>query len=137
MSLVLGLDVDGTISGNPGFFSELSVRCRASGGQVHIVTSRTELARHETALELTQWGIAYQHLHFIPPMSEAERLFPLPDLDWYGRYLYGKVAYAIEWKLTHFVDDDFKVRQLFEDHAPGVVFVHPEDVGRIAAWLPG
>jgi hypothetical protein len=47
---------------------------------------------------------------------------PHAQLRWYNQWLWGKVAYAIESKITHFADDDSKVEALFLRYAPEANF---------------
>ena len=119
--LRLGLDIDGTITADPKLFAEISTHCREHGGQVHIVTSRSEAGRRETVLELQGYGIQYDRIQFIDEMSRANDDCPHKELDWYRRYLWQKVAYAKRHGLMHFVDDDPKVLSLFATYAPGIV----------------
>jgi len=81
----LGLDIDGTITGDPKFFSSI---CRGVllEGAVHIVSSRSTEARTETVEELAELGISYSALHLLAPMSAAQTLCPHSGLDWYQRH---------------------------------------------------
>ena len=59
----IGLDIDGTISEAPEFFSLLSASLKAAGHKVHIVTYRDPKSIEETKQELKSWKIAYDALH--------------------------------------------------------------------------
>ena len=129
MELLLGLDIDGTITANPPYFAKLAAQVRMDGGTVHVVTSRSQLAARETMDELRTYRLQFDQIHFLPPMSEAVQNCPHSILDWYGKYLYGKVAYAVKNSLTHFVDDDEKVRRLFNHFVPQICFLYPDEMG--------
>lgn len=122
----LGLDIDGTITGDPDFFASL---CRAVllQGTVHIVSSRSPDARTETVAELAELGISYSALHLLPPTSAAQTLCPHEGLDWYQRHQWLKAHYALANGLTHFVDDERKVLVLFARFAPSVVAIDFKD----------
>lgn len=92
--LRLGLDIDGTITADPNLFAEVTTHCRDHGGQVHIVTSRSEAGRKETIEELRGYGVTSDHVHFIGEMSLANDDCLHKELDWFQRYLWQKVAYA-------------------------------------------
>lgn len=118
----LALDIDGTITSDPGFFAGV---CRnvLNGGEVHVVSSRSPEARRETISELSEMGISYTALHLIAPVSAAQTLCPHRELDWFQRHLWLKVDYALTNGITHFVDDDRKVLALFARFAPSVTAV--------------
>lgn len=122
MPIKIGLDIDGTITADTDYFAELAASTLAEGGEVHVVTSRDEQARNETTAELKGYGLRYTALHFIPPMSAAKALCSHAQLGWYDQWLWGKVAYALENKIAHFVDDDPKVETLFLRYAAEVYF---------------
>ena len=42
MAIKIGLDIDGTISENPDYFAAFGKACYAAGGDIHIVTSRSQ-----------------------------------------------------------------------------------------------
>lgn len=81
----------------------------------------------ETVDELAKLGIAYSALHLLAPMSSAQALCPHNGLDWYQRHQWLKVAYALANGLTHFVDDDQKVLNLFNRFAPSVMAIDFND----------
>ncbi len=118
----IGLDIDGTITGDPTLFASI---CRGvlQEGAVHIVSSRSPEARGETVAELAELGISYSALHLLPPISAAQSLCPHSGLDWYQRHQWLKVNYALANGLTHFVDDERKVLALFDRFAPSVTAI--------------
>ena len=69
----LGLDIDGTINADPVFFGSRASTVIKSGGEVHVVTSRSPEARAETVTELRELGIRYSTLHLLPHISAARR----------------------------------------------------------------
>lgn len=123
----LGLDIDGTITRDPLRFAEIARSCMAAGGQVHIVTSRSEASRSPTLDELRGYRVPFTAIHFLGEMSRAADACPHKSLDWFERYLWQKVAYATQHGLTHFIDDDSKVLSLFARFAPEVVAISAGD----------
>ena len=129
--LLLGLDIDETITAAPELFAEIAKTCRLYSGQVHIVTSRSALGRNETVDELYAYGVQFDALHFLPEMSRANSDCPHTDLDWFQCYLWQKVAYAKHYGLMHFVDDDPTVIALFNQFAPEIVMTSASDRQRL------
>lgn len=121
LQLRLGLDIDGTITLDPKLFAEIATYCKQSGGEVHIVTSRSELSRRDTLAELRGYGVRFDSIYFLGEMSRADKVCPHKELDWFQRYLWQKIAYAKQHALTQFVDDDPKVLSLFATFAPEIV----------------
>ena len=66
--MIVGLDIDGTISKHPELFRILSKALRNEGHSVHIVTCRMEPEHTEKDLE--SWGIEYDRLHLIPVQTD-------------------------------------------------------------------
>lgn len=127
-SILIGLDIDGTITVNPNLFARLSRELRDRGGEVHVVSSRSECARDGTLEELRGYGIQFDSLHLIPSLTDSETRCPHPAMGWYDKFLWGKVGYALDRGLTHFVDDDLKVAALFYKYAENIVFVTADRV---------
>ena len=125
-----GIDIDGTITRFPVYFSEFTAGCVNQGVQVHIVTSRSPQGQKETVDELALLGIRYHHLHMLAPMSEAQKLCPHTDIDWYAKHCWLKVDYARCHSITHFVDDELRVLQVFKRFLPNVVAILPSDLVR-------
>ena len=109
----IGLDIDGTITADPDFFAGIARIWLRAGREVHIVSARSPEARAETVWELNQFGVTFTELYLLPHPSVAWFLCPHGDLDWYQRYLWLKVNYALTHGVTHFVDDDPEVLDLF------------------------
>jgi hypothetical protein len=122
----LGLDIDGVITISPSFFAELSAQVKAKGGQVYIVSSRSDLpeVRAETMKELALLGITYDHLYLLPPIQTAQVVCTHDELDWYQKYIWQKVNYCIASGITCFYDDEEKVVSLFRRWAPQIHIIH-------------
>lgn len=116
----LGLDIDDTITADPPAFEKLASSVLGSGGQVVIITSRSEQGRSETLNELAGYGIRFSALHFLPAMDAGAGSCPHSDLNWFDRYLWHKVKIAQGCGVTHFVDDDPRVIELFRRYAPKI-----------------
>lgn len=116
------MDIDYTITACPGLFSLITRGIRQEGGQVHIVSGRDDdpEARRITKEELFSWKIYFDALHLLPDSLRAQRLCPHPELDWYQKYLWGKVDYCLRNGILIFFDDDQKVIDLFLKYAPGI-----------------
>lgn len=125
----IGLDVDNTITKFPKVFSELSYVVKKDGGQVHIVTSRSddEIARVGTIKELKEYNIIYDRLFFLPGYAQASLNCPHKELDWYQKYLWQKVDYCLKNTMDTFVDDDEKVISLFKTYAPSIKIFYPNE----------
>jgi len=119
----LALDIDGTITSDPGYFCRVSSGVIAVGGEVHVVSSRSVEGRLETLAELRDLEIEFSALHLLPSINAAQSLCPHKELDWFQRYLWLKVDYALTNGITHFVDDDPKVLDLLARFAPGVIAI--------------
>ena len=130
----LGLDIDDTITADPTGFARIAGRVRARGGEMHVVTSRSAEARRETIAELAGYGLRYDQLFFLPPMSMANLICPLPQLDWYSKFLWGKLDYAQAHGLECFVDDDDRVGRLFRQLAPEIRFLTPVQALDLEGW---
>ncbi len=116
----LGLDIDDTITAAPAAFERIARSVMDSGGRVVVITSRSEQARIETRRELAGFGIRFNALHFLPPVDAGIDGCPDTDLNWFDRYLWNKVNIAQSCGVTHFVDDDQRVIELFLKYAPDI-----------------
>ena len=58
--MVIGLDIDGTITRHPGFFASISQALVNGGHQVVVITFRED--RKSAADDLAAWGVAYSEL---------------------------------------------------------------------------
>jgi len=115
-------DIDGTITAEPRFFSLLSHAVRKSGGSVYVVTSRTRTIEtlKATRQELKELGIVYTHLYILHDRSEAERICPFNNLDWYEKYIFQKTIYCKANRVDIYFDDEEKVINLFRQFLPEV-----------------
>ena len=122
MSINIALDIDGTITRLPDFFVLLSRSIRANGGKVFVVTSRTNSRDVEvqTRRELQNYGIAFDELTIIPDAAGDRLPCPHGDLDWYGKYLWQKIAVCLDREVSIIFEDDEKVVALFKRFAPDV-----------------
>ena len=123
--MIIGLDIDDTITAQPALFAALS---RAPGvRRVVVVSTRTDLpeARRATEEELRGLGIRYHLLHLLPGQAVAEGRCPHVELDGYRQYLWQKVDFCREQGVEVMFEDDDKVIALFHRYAPeiGVVKV--------------
>ena len=130
-----GIDIDGTITRFPVFFSQFTSACVAQGILVHIVTSRSNEGRLETVKELNQLGIRYNWLHMLAPISEAQVLCPHTDLDWYAKHCWLKVDYALRNSITHFIDDDLRVLNMFSRFSTTIIVSEPVDFVKKRGYL--
>ena len=123
----LGLDVDGTITVAPVFFALLARAVRDAGGQVHVITSRSDSIESRVACkaELSCLGIEHDKLHMLPDAEQAGRRCPHQELDWYQKYLWQKVQYCLDNGIDVFFDDEQKVVALFGRFAPGIRVFRP------------
>lgn len=81
----IALDIDGTITSNPGFFSMLSHSVRRGGGKVYILTSRSDNDSTEkvTKEELTSYGAEFDELFIIADSGSQNQIDCLhQNLDW-------------------------------------------------------
>jgi hypothetical protein len=104
----LSLDIDDTISVDPTFFSTVSRRVHACGGDVQFVSSRSRDAIKQTRAEIDTYGIVYSSIFLLSSLSEAQLLCPHLELDWYQKHLWLKIGYAIENGITHVKHPGFR-----------------------------
>ena len=116
----IGIDIDGTITLDPNFYSEFSHACRRNGVSVHIVSARPREFLSGTEEELQELGIVYDELHLLPSMEEAIALCPHREIDVFHRHFWMKVQYATSRGLSHFIDDNERVLDLFRLYAPAI-----------------
>jgi hypothetical protein len=119
----IALDIDGTITKNPGFFSLLSQSVRRAGGRVYIVTSRgnADGVEEQTRQELASYGLEFDALFIIADSGGQEQIAcPHENLDWYQKYLWQKVRVCLDHNVHIVFDDDPKVVSLFEKYAPDI-----------------
>lgn len=103
----IGLDLDGTISDLPAFFSFLCRTLTEGGHKVYIITYRCEIFRDQTIIDLKNLGISYS-----------------------GLYLCGEAMSAHEWKAKIAVELDLDM--MFEDALENLAAMPPK-VARV--WV--
>ncbi len=106
----VGLDLDGTISSNPLFFSVLTGALSEAGWPIHIITYRDLVLLEETKRELKSYKIAYNFLH-LPPEGSG------PSWEWKAKII-----------------EDYGITIVLED-SPENLSVLPESVLRL--WVCG
>jgi hypothetical protein len=126
----IGLDIDGTISAYPDYYSALSRTVKYNGGRVVVISSRREDSRAVTKAQLDEWSIAYDSLYLFLPYDEVEHLAPTGVTDWYERYLWQKIDYASSENRTSFHDDEPKVISLFQMYRPEIRIIEAGNGGR-------
>ncbi len=77
----IALDIDGTISDQPTFFSFLSVALRAAGHQILILTYRDPAKNEATRVQLAAWGIVFDELVIAESLSAKGRLCARHGVD--------------------------------------------------------
>jgi hypothetical protein len=127
----IGLDIDGTISAYPEYYSALSRTVRSNGGRVVVISSRREDSRAVTKAQLDEWSITYDSLYLFLPYDEVEHLAPAAVMDWYERYLWQKIDYASSENLTSFHDDEPKVISLFQMYRPEIRIIQAGGCGEL------
>jgi hypothetical protein len=122
----IGFDIDGVITSSPEYFVRLAKQCRDNGGQVHIVSSRSDRIEviNSTRAELAGYGMFYDQLCLLPSIEIAQVRCPEESLDWYQKYLWQKVSYCLENRIDRFYDDDLKVVDLFRSLAKHIAIYH-------------
>lgn len=118
---IISLDIDGTITAYPEYFSKLSQQIYESEGKVVIISSRidTPEVRSETEQELASYGVKYDTLYLFKSMDDMPEC-PHDELDWQDQYLWQKVAYAEAVGVSVHYDDDDRVLELFRKYAPEI-----------------
>ena len=119
--MVVGLDIDGTITVAGEFFRMLTAAVYREGGKVIIVSARSDTrhSRQETEIELRALGILYSKLVLLPE-GESMLGVPPPELGYLERYLWQKVHVSLAEDVRIFFDDDDVVVDLFAKYAPSV-----------------
>jgi hypothetical protein len=120
--LKIGLDIDDTITACQGLFSLMTEAVKQKGGQVYIISSRTDVqeVREETKEQLLDMRICFDELYLLPNSQQAMKTCPHKELDWYEKFLWQKVDYCKQKGITIFFDDEQKVIDLFHKYAPEV-----------------
>jgi len=125
MILKVGLDIDGTITEDPGFFAQFSRIVKANDGKVFIVSSRTdnEFVLKETKKELKQIGIHFDEIYLLPDFEYAKTNCMHLELDWYQKYIFQKINFCKEKNIQIFFEDEDKVIGLFRRYAPEIIVI--------------
>ncbi|MCL5428013.1 MAG: ACT domain-containing protein [Candidatus Marsarchaeota archaeon] len=91
----IGIDFDGTISDNPGFFRELAGALTGADNRIYIISSytsadadRADAVAMEKRRMLREWGIRYSELELVGE--------PIPD---------NKAAYCKDHDIKLMIDD--------------------------------
>lgn len=79
----IGLDFDGLLDEQPGFFSFLTAALRSGSHFVAVLTFRDPASRAKTEAQLTALGIHYDELHFARSLSDKGRLCRELNIDVY------------------------------------------------------
>jgi hypothetical protein len=79
----IGLDFDGLLDEQPGFFQFLTLQLRAAGHFVAVLTYRDPAARDHTEGQLDSLGIHYDQLHFARSLADKGRLCRELEIDIY------------------------------------------------------
>ena len=122
----IGLDMDGTITGYPEYFSALARSVRVTGNLVHVVSSRSPTGEAETRKELKELGLAYDYLYLLPDFGKKITRCPHRELAWYDQYLWQKLEYCAAHEIRVFYDDDPRVLSLFARYASHDIQTNPE-----------
>ena len=124
----LGLDMDLTITDDPAFFASLASKVKEAGGQVIVFAARAPdtFFHTRTRDELAKYKFPYDDIFYLPDIEEAVRTCPHRDsLGHYPCYLWHKVKRAEQACITHYVDDEAVVHDLFRQFLPSVVKFYP------------
>ena len=102
----LGLDIDGTICAKPAFYAFVAKAWVAAGGEVHIISARTEQHRLFTREQLHNWGFHLPDvkIHLYP---EHYDFTDLEDLErHYRKHAAWKAGVCLELGIDVLIDDD-------------------------------
>ena len=118
----VALDIDGTITKAPLFFSLLSRSVRSAGGKVFIVTSRANIGgvAAQTRQELITDRIEFDELYIIPDREDEQLPCLHQGLDWHQKYLWQKVKLCLDQNVEVMFEDDPQVIALFAEFAPRI-----------------
>lgn len=135
--MILGLDIDNTITASPAFYSGLTDQVYDEGGRVVVISSRSNNpeVRALTEKELAEKGIKYEKLYLFRPIDEIRHWCPYPEIGDYNIYLWQKLYHCISEGVDCFHDDEDAVIQLFKAHLPAVNIVDSKSV--IADYFAG
>jgi hypothetical protein len=120
----LALDIDGTITDDPVYFSRLAHATRKQGQPLHIVSSRSPVGERDTRIELADLNVPFDFLYLLPDFGKPIVRCPYADLSWYDQYLWQKLEYCLEQGVRWFYEDDPRVLSLFSKYAPHININH-------------
>jgi hypothetical protein len=63
---VVGIDFDGTVTADPGFFKKLVRELRGAGSRVHLITGRSAAERAEVEEYCSRHGLKFDGVHYYP-----------------------------------------------------------------------
>ena len=120
--MIIALDIDGTITQHPRFFTELSHK-----HDIIIVTSRpnTEDSQNETKALLADIGISYRHIYYCDWEAVDDEKKP-SELEGADRLLYQKVIACQREKADALFDDDQNVIRLIKKYLPSTAVFMPQ-----------
>ena len=110
--MVLGIDIDGTITRNPPFFAALARAFRMTGNRVVVITFRED--REGTVKDLAGWGVEYDVL---VTSSLAEHLEHGVD-QWKG-------VVCVNHGVDALIDDDLTVLHELRGSTIGLLVMPP------------
>lgn len=120
--LKVAFDIDDTITANPEFFRFLSHSIKKAGGNVYIISSRTDMREvyDATVKELKELDIVFDDIILIPEMRIAQEICPVKELNSYQKYIWQKIKYCEELGVKLYFDDEEAVVELFQKLAPKI-----------------
>lgn len=93
--MVIGLDIDGTITRHPNFFAFISQALVQGGHQVVVITFRED--RKSAADDLAVWGVAYSELITWSFQENPGRTFTPGRHGYAGRRKWRSFSMTIRW----------------------------------------
>jgi hypothetical protein len=99
---------------------------KEAGGQVIVIAARSYDNYFHTLDELAKYKLPYDSIFCLPDIEEAVKTCPhRGTLGYYPSYLWHKVQLAQQGGVTHYVDDEAAVHDLFRQFLPNVVKFYP------------
>lgn len=77
----VALDIDGTISDHPQFFSWLTKSLRATGHRVVILTFRDPTRNEQTRSQLASWGVEFDEMVIAESLKAKGELCVKHEID--------------------------------------------------------
>jgi hypothetical protein len=120
--MIVGIDIDDTITACVPLFRILTKSVKDAGGEVHIISSRSDTPEvlRATKDELDCLKISYDYIFLLPDRVVAEKVCLHRELDWYQKFIWQKVQYCKDKKVSLYFDDEGKVIELFQKYAPEI-----------------